>query len=82
MHSKIVRKNSEWPKMAIPNFFQQFFQEDCYKLGMAKTGYSEFFLTILPKKTGINSEWSKCAFQIYLNLFATKRLEEILNGQN
>ena len=48
---------------------------------MAKNGCSEFFLTIFPKKTGINSEWPKCAFQIYSNLFGTKRLEEIWNGQ-
>ena len=28
---------------------------------MAKIGCSEFFLTIFPKKTGINSEWPKMA---------------------
>ena len=26
---------------------------------MAKTDHSQFFPTILPKKTGINSEWPK-----------------------
>ena len=62
-----------------------------------------FFPIIFPRKTGINSEWSKmailnfsqkfspkktginsqkCTFQIYSNLFGTKRLEEIWNGQN
>ena len=67
---------------------------------MAKNGHSKFFLTIFPKKTGINLEWPKMAvlifsdnfsqkdwhqfgmakkwaFQIYLNLFSAKRLEEL-----
>ena len=35
---------------------------------MAKSGHSEFFLTIVPKKTGINSEWPKIAV---LNFFLT-----------
>ena len=33
---------------------------------MAENGCSEFFLTIFPKKTGINSEWPKMCI---LNLF-------------
>ena len=33
---------------------------------MAKNGHSEFFPTIFPKKTGINSEWPKIH---NLNLF-------------
>ena len=45
--------NSEWPKMAVPNFFQQFFLKDWYNFRMAKDGCSNFFLTIFPKKTGI-----------------------------
>ena len=44
---------------------------------MAKNGHSKFFRAIFPKKTGINSEWPKMAFQIYLNLFSAKRLEEM-----
>ena len=44
--------NLEWPKMAVPNFFQQFL----YKFGMAKNGCSQFFLTIFPKKISINLE--------------------------
>ena len=34
--------NLEWPKMAVPNFFQQFSQKDWYKFGMAKNGHSKF----------------------------------------
>ena len=51
--------NLEWPKMAIPNFFQNFSPKERYKFGMAKNGHSEFFLIILPKKTCINLEWPK-----------------------
>ena len=46
-------------KMAIPNFFQQFFPKrliDWYKFGMA---ILSFFPTIFPKKTGINLEQPK-----------------------
>ena len=66
MHRKIVRQNSEWPKMAVPNIFQQFLQKNWYKFGMAKNGFSEFFLTIFPKKTGMNLEWPNMAI---LNFF-------------
>ena len=61
MYRKIVRKNSEWPKMAIPIFSDNFSQKDWYKFKMAKNGHSKFFLTIFPKKTGTNSEWPKMA---------------------
>ena len=61
MYRKIVRKNLEWPKMAILNFSQK----DWYKFGMAKNGHSKFFLTIFPKKTGINLEWPKMAVLIF-----------------
>ena len=33
---------------------------------MAKNGCSEFFLTIFPKKTGINSEWPKMCILNFL----------------
>ena len=39
--------NSEWPEMAIPNFFDNFPQKDWYKFRMAKNGHSKFLLTIL-----------------------------------
>ena len=39
---------------------------------MAKNDHSEFFLTIFFKKTGINSEWSKWPFQIFLTIFPKK----------
>ena len=50
---------------------------------MAKNGHSEFFLTIFPKKTGINSEWPKMAVLIFFSdNFSQKRLVQIQNGQN
>ena len=61
MYRKIVRKNSEWPKMAILNLSDKFSQKDWYKFGMAKNGSSKFFPAIFPKKTGINSEWPEMA---------------------
>ena len=48
---------------------------------MAKNGHSKFFLTIFPKKTGINSEWPKICIPNLLKPFGTKRLEKIWNGQ-
>ena len=42
--------NLKWPKMAIPNFSNNFSQKDWYKFGMAKNGCSEFFPTIFPKR--------------------------------
>ena len=52
--------------MAVPNFSDNFSQKDWYKFRMAKSGCSEFFPTIFPKKTGINSELPKiCIYCIY-----------------
>ena len=48
---------------------------------MAKNGCSEFFLTIFPKKTGINLEWPKMAIPNFLQQFFPKRLVKIQNGQ-
>ena len=61
--------NSERPKMAIPNFSNNFSQKDWYKFRMAKNGHSEFCPTIFSKKTGINLEWPKMAI---LNFFQKK----------
>ena len=49
MYRKIVRKNPEWPKMAVLNFSDNFSQKDWYRFGMAKNGCCKFFLTIFPK---------------------------------
>ena len=65
--------NSEWKKMVIPNFFQQFSQKDWYKFGMAKYGCSEFFPTFFPKKTGINLEWPKMQIPNLLKPFWYKK---------
>ena len=39
---------------------------------MAKNGCSNFFLTIFPKRTGINQEWQKCLFQSFSDNFSQK----------
>ena len=52
----------KWPFLI---FSDNFSQKDWYKFGMAKNGHSEFFLTIFPKKTGINFEWPKMAILNY-----------------
>ena len=56
---KKIGTNSEWPKMAILIFSDNFSQKDWYKFGMAKNGHSEFFPIIFPKKIAINLEWPK-----------------------
>ena len=58
--------NSEWPKMAIPNFSNNFSQKDWCKFAMAKNGHFKVFPTIFPKNTGINLQWPKMAV---LNFF-------------
>ena len=39
---------------------------------MAKNGIPNFFLTIFPKKTGINSEWSKMVVFNFFDSFSQK----------
>ena len=58
--------------MAILNFSNNFLPKDSYKFGMAKNGHSEFFLTIFPKKTGINLEWPKMAILSFSDNFPQK----------
>ena len=48
---------------------------------MAKNGHFEFFATIYPKKTGLNSEWPKMAIPNFFQQFSPKRLVQIWNGQ-
>ena len=41
---------------------------------MAKNGHSEFFfLTIFPKKTGINSEWPKMGHSKFIQTFLVQK---------
>ena len=40
---------------------------------MAKNGCSKFFLTIFPKKTGINLKWPEMAILNLLKSFSCKR---------
>ena len=37
--TKMTGINSEWPKMAVPKFSNNFSQEDWYKFRMAKNAY-------------------------------------------
>ena len=63
----------DWYKFGMAKiFFWQFSQKDWYKIRMAKNGCSEFFLTIFPKRTGINLEWPKMAIPNYSNNFSQK----------
>ena len=58
--------NSEWLKMAVLNFFQQFFPK---RLEQIWNGQKWPFLIVsnnIHKKTGMNSEWLKMAV---LNFF-------------
>ena len=61
MYRKIVRKNSDGQKLPFQILSDNFPQKDWYKFGMVKSAHSEFFLTIFPKKTGINLEWPNIA---------------------
>ena len=54
-----IVKSSEWPNMAVPNFFQQFSQKRLVQIWNGHFGHFKFFLTIFPKKTSKNLEWPK-----------------------
>ena len=52
---------------------KQYVQKNCQKkFGTAKNGYSEIFLTIFPKKTGINLEWPKMVIPNFSDNFSQK----------
>ena len=63
---KLSEKIQDGQKWSFQIFTDNFPQKYWYKFGIAKNGHSEFFLTIFPKKTGINLEWPKMAV---LNFF-------------
>ena len=51
-----MAKNEKW---LFQTFSDNFSQKDWYKFGMAKNGYSKFFLTIFKKKTDTNFGMAK-----------------------
>ena len=53
---KLSEKIKKWP---FQIFSDNFSQKNWYKFRIAKNCHSEFFLTIFPKRTGINLEWPK-----------------------
>ena len=59
--------------MAVPNFSDNFSQKDWYKFRMAKSGCSEFFPTIFPKKTGIIQNCQKYAFIAFIEAFLVQK---------
>ena len=67
--------------MVVPIFSDNFSQDDWYKLGMAKNGHSNYFLTIFPKRNGINLEWPKMAILNFFQQVFPERLVYIRNGQ-
>ena len=63
--------NLKWPKMALPNFFQQFFPERQLQIWNGqKWLFSNFFPTIFPNETGINLKWPKMAIPNFSNNFS------------
>ena len=60
MYRKIVRKNSEWPKMCIPNLLKPFwYKKSGRNLEWPKMGILNLFKPFQCKKTGRNLEWPK-----------------------
>ena len=53
----IVRKNLEWPFLAILNFYQSFWEKLSEKFRMAIFGYSEFIQIFFGKIVWKNLEW-------------------------
>ena len=49
---------------------------------MAKNGCSEFFQTIFPKITGINSDWPHLAVPIFSDNFSQKELYKFRMAKN
>ena len=49
---------------------------------MAKNGHSEFFLTIFPKKAGMNLNDQKWAFQIFSNNFSHRDWYKLGTAKN
>ena len=68
-------------KCLFQSFSDNVSQKDWYKFGMAKNGCFNFFLTIFPKRTGINLEWKKWPFHIIFQQCFSRRLVQIWNGQ-
>ena len=53
--------------MDVPIFLDNVSQKDWYKLGMAKYGCSNLFLTIFPKRTGIKFGMAKNGHSILIS---------------
>ena len=67
-------KFSNGQKWLFQFFSNNFSQKNWYKFGMAKNACSNLFLTIFPKRTGINLEWKKWPFHIIFQQFFSRRL--------
>ena len=77
---KIVRKNSEWPFLPIPNFFQSFLEKLIEKFRMAIFAHSKFIPVFLGKIVGKNSEQQFLAIPNLYQSFWGKLLEKIWNS--
>ena len=77
---KIVRKNSEWPFLAIPNLYQ-FFGENCQKkFQMSIFGHSKFIPVFLGKIVRKNLEWAFLAIPNLYQSFWERLSEKVQNG--
>ena len=64
--------NLEWPKMAVLNFFQQFFPNRLVQIWNGQKWLSSIFSNNVPKKTAINWNGQKWLFQIFSDNFSQK----------
>ena len=77
---KIVRRNSEWPFLAIPNLYQSFWEKLSEKFGMDIFSHSKFKPVILGKIVEKNSEQPFLAILNLYQSFWEELLEKIWNG--
>ena len=62
-------RNSEWPKMAVLNFLNNFSQKDGKKFGIAKIRHSEFIQTLLVQKDLQNFGMAKIRHSKFIQTF-------------
>ena len=74
-----IGKSEEWPKLGVPNHFEQLWWE---KWGMTKIEQSESFWITLVGKDWKSAKQPKLGHQIILDHFGVKRLEIVQNDQN
>ena len=74
---KIVRRNSEWPFLAIPNFYQSFWEKLSEKI---QNGHSKFIPVFLGKIVRKKFRMAIFGHSKFIPVFWEKLSEEIQNG--